>query len=384
MRLLIYKKNNVIGASGGAEKVMINLANEMNRRGHEVFFVTRDNKKGVPFYPLDKEIEFLNIAKPFAKWRRVVGKSLEIAKVIRFFPSFNREKMIADSFKFICSQIKPDVIVATGISDLVDITYGQTYDVPLMITLHNPPHIIFDLPYLKKKHALAAMKKVQLAMVLLPSFKQSLKNYYQGPTVAIGNVIKPTNRIRDYQLEHRKIVNVARFDPKQKRQDILIRAFARIASEFPDWSLEFWGSSKNKKYMEMCRGLIHKNELSQQISFKGVTDNPDEIYFNSDILALPSAFEGFCLVLTEAMATGMVCIGFKDCPCVNELITNGVSGFLADDEEDFAKKMKLLASDSKLREKLGRNALKIAEQYSPEKIWNQWENVLKELVEKGY
>ena len=87
------------------------------------------------------------------------------------------------------------------------------------------------------------------------------------------------------------------------------------------------------------------------------------------------------LALTEAMAAGLPAIGYKSCPSVNELIIDGYNGFLCDDGiDDFAEKLKILMSDAELRKKMGENARKSMEKFAPEKIWDQWEALIKEVV----
>lgn len=100
-----------------------------------------------------------------------------------------------------------------------------------------------------------------------------------------------------------------------------------------------------------------------------------------DIFAFPSANEGMPLALTEAMAAGLPAIGYKSCPSVNELIIDGYNGFLCDDGiDDFAEKLKILMSDAELRKKMGQNARESMKQFSPEKIWDQWEALINEVV----
>lgn len=101
----------------------------------------------------------------------------------------------------------------------------------------------------------------------------------------------------------------------------------------------------------------------------------------SSIFAFPSSSEGMPLALIEAMSVGLPAIGYKSCPSVNELIIDGYNGFLCDDGiDDFAEKMKILMQDERLRKKMGENARESMKQFAPEKIWNQWEALIKEVM----
>ena len=89
-------------------------------------------------------------------------------------------------------------------------------------------------------------------------------------------------------------------------------------------------------------------------------------------MAFPSRFEGFGLALAEGMVAGLPAVGFKNTPGVSELISDGVNGFLADDIDDFSKKLKCLMQNKQLRFDMGCHAQKSIEQYCPEKILKQW------------
>lgn len=87
------------------------------------------------------------------------------------------------------------------------------------------------------------------------------------------------------------------------------------------------------------------------------------------------------LALIEAMSSGLPAIGYKSCPSVNELIIDGYNGFLCDDGiDDFAEKMKILMQNEELRKQMGQNAKESMKQFAPEKIWNQWEDLMKKVI----
>lgn len=97
----------------------------------------------------------------------------------------------------------------------------------------------------------------------------------------------------------------------------------------------------------------------------------------SDIFAFPSVHEGFGLAIAEAMSIGLPCVGLKTCSAVNELIVDGDNGFLAENfVEDFAAKLRLLMDDAELRARMGRAGHEMMKQYTPEKIWDQWEELI--------
>ena len=106
-----------------------------------------------------------------------------------------------------------------------------------------------------------------------------------------------------------------------------------------------------------------------------------KVLVNGDIFVFPSAYEGFGLTMAEAMSMGVPAIGYKNCVAVNEIIHDGENGFLADDViEPLAEKMRLLMEDSELRARMGQAARRSMKQYSADKIWGAWDDLLHEVV----
>lgn len=116
----------------------------------------------------------------------------------------------------------------------------------------------------------------------------------------------------------------------------------------------------------------------------GEVKNISKMYQTAEIFVFPSAYEGMPLALTEAMAAGLPVIGYKSCPSVNELIVDGVNGFLCEDGiDDFAEKLKILMQDAELRKKMGQNARESMKQFAPKKIWDEWEDLINKVVEES-
>ena len=81
------------------------------------------------------------------------------------------------------------------------------------------------------------------------------------------------------------------------------------------------------------------------------------------------------------MAAGVPAVGFKGCTGVEDLIQDGVTGFLADkgSVESLAEALKALMDDAEKRTIMGRQAAESMKQYAPEKIWDEWEALLQDV-----
>ena len=374
VRILFYKRNHVINSSGGAEKILISYANMLTKRGHEVILATRDEVKGKTFFPLDTDVTFKQFDFSFSNYRRLIGKTFEKIGVLEKFPNFNREFLISNMIKKYCDEVKPDVIIVCSIQELVDFVAYADYDCPVIMMLHGYPTYYFKKGRMNLYSK--CLNKVDAIQVLLPSYIEKVPQIFKGKIKAIGN---PVYKMKAKQGCNNTIVYMARI-VKSKQHHLLIEAFSKIAHKHPDWQVHLYGSQHDTKYVYKCKEMIKNLNLEKQVFFMGETKDVANVLQKCDICAFPSEQEGFSLALTEAMASSIPTIGFDYCTAINELIKDGINGFLAKDVDDFADKLDLLISDEKLRIKLGSEACKVSEEYSPESIMQQWEDFINEVT----
>lgn len=385
MKVVMAYFENLVDVPGGLEKNLCRLSNELIRRGHEVFIVTYDNKEGRPKYNLSEKAKLINLKKPLKtaesglRWKII----REIARV-RGKEAFGRWKKeqrgdIFEGIKCVFSEIQPDVILAYNHQ-----TAGEIYEAGFLIhvvaMLRNDPDQL--CPQMTDTE-IQSIESADLVQVLLPSFKNSIRRYISNPrVVCIPNIIEIPDSVADI-IHHKttyKIIDVGRVNKNQKRQDLLIKAFANLATEYPEWELEFWGECDNK-YGRSLQSWIKRRKLDKRILFKGETNSINDKYISSDIFAFPSRYEGFPNALGEAMAAGLPSIVCRDCFSCTQLIQDGVTGLIAEpNEEDIANKLKRLMDNVKLRESLGKNARKYAEKYDPKIIWDMWERILLDIA----
>ncbi|WP_444214761.1 glycosyltransferase [Dialister succinatiphilus] len=385
MKVVMAYFGNLVDVPGGLEKNLCRLSNELIRRGHEVFIVTYDNKKGRPKYNLSEKAKLINLKKPLKtaesglRWKII----REIARV-RGKEAFGRWKKeqrgdIFEGIKCVFSEIQPDVILAYNHQ-----TAGEIYEAGFLrhvvAMFRNDPDRL--CPQMTDTE-IQSIESADLVQVLLPSFKNSIRRYISNPrVVCIPNIIEIPDSVADI-IHHKttyKIIDVGRVNKNQKRQDLLIKAFANLATEYPEWELEFWGECDNK-YGRSLQSWIKRRKLDKRILFKGETNSINDKYISSDIFAFPSRYEGFPNALGEAMAAGLPSIVCRDCFSCTQLIQDGVTGLIAEpNAEDIANKLKHLMGNVKLRESLGKNARKYAEKYDPKIIWDMWERILLDIA----
>ena len=389
MRILLANFSKMVGDTGGAAKVNVAFANEMVRRGHTVTTVYTDDREGAFFYPLDERVTAYNL-QHFRGTHCTFPTALKIKREVlrafgqRYGRSVNDDffsKYIQKNMATVLDEIQPNVIICFQTSSAKMLLCDLRIETPVIIMSHGDP---VDLFQTHPKEELPALERCAVFQVLLPGYAERLKNYIPHVRiVSIGNVVPQYAQQADLAREKEtyKIVFVGRMVRNHKRPHLLIEAFSKIAAEFPDWMLEFWGAEDSKSYQKEMLRMIAAAGLEDRISFCGTTTEIPRVLQGADLCVAPSAYEGFSLAHTEAMSMGLPMVGYKNCVSIAELIDDGVNGLLAvDGTEALAEKMAILMRDRNLRTKMGNAARESMRVYAPEIIWGRWETLMEEVI----
>ena len=160
--------------------------------------------------------------------------------------------------------------------------------------------------------------------------------------------------------------------------DKLIKAWKIVNLTYPDWTLNIFGSGNNEYY----QSLANNNGLENKVNCHPATSKIYQKFQESSIFALSSLYEGFGLVITEAMSCGLPVVSFA-CPCgPKEIITDGVNGYLVEpgNVEALAERICYLIEHEELRKEMGKAARKRAEDFREEKIMQQWVDLFENIT----
>jgi glycosyltransferase involved in cell wall biosynthesis len=165
----------------------------------------------------------------------------------------------------------------------------------------------------------------------------------------------------------------------QKGFDMLIAAFARVHVTHPDWRLKICGGGELDYRL---KAQVAERGLEQAVELPGpCADLPGEME-RASIYALSSRFEGFPLVLLEAMGKGMAVVAF-DCPTgPRDILDDHANGLLVPpkDVDAFADALLELIEDDDLRHRCGPAAAETAKQYTIDAIGPRWEALFRDLA----
>lgn len=209
--------------------------------------------------------------------------------------------------------------------------------------------------------------------------KKYYDNKFKNNGVVIPNPLFSENLPEPYIGEREKIiVSVGRL-VNQKNQKILIEAFSKIASEYPEYKLVIYGEGDLRSELE---NQIKELYMEKRILLPGNVTNVLEEIYKASVFVMTSNFEGMPNALIEAMALGIPCIS-TDCPCggPKSLIDDGENGILFEvgNVDELIIKLKLLLDDRELADTIGKSAVNIRNKLNVDTVGEKWLNYLTKI-----
>jgi glycosyltransferase involved in cell wall biosynthesis len=179
-------------------------------------------------------------------------------------------------------------------------------------------------------------------------------------------------------LDARRVLAAGRLT-RQKGFDWLIPAWAQVEARHPDWELKICGEGKWRDRLE---AQIAEHGL-KNVLMPGNCDDMAGEMSNASIFALSSRFEGFPLILAEAMNKGMATVAY-DCPTgPAEMIRDGENGLIVPlgDVDGFAAALLRMIEDDELRHRCGPAAAETGRDFKMDAIGPMWDDLFQELQE---
>ena len=283
--------------------------------------------------------------------------------------------------------IRPDIVICTGYAyPVLDIIIDASRQCNAKIIMES--HVKGDTVSMKKyifNHALASLfsnwdsyilkkvKKADCVVTLTQEDKEFWKSYAKRIEV-IPNILTITpQKVRDYRTK--RVIAAGRY-VHQKGFDMLLEAWHLLDKNLSDWHLYIFGNENRKPYQH----IVDKYEMNN-VHLMPATPEIVEEFSKSSIFVLSSRFEGFGLVLAEAMSCGLPCISF-DCPYgPRDIITDKEDGILVENGniEALAKAIERLMTDESLRRSMGEKAIINVARFDRKTIMNQWEQLFHNL-----
>lgn len=354
-----------IKTTGGVSRVISIKANYfVEHFGYEVHILSQNEEDDLSFYDFDSEIIFHNM--------------ILKGNIFSFFNSF--QKQINQKI----TEVNPDVILVAdnGLKAFVFPFIAKT-KTPILFECHGSKFIeeesqktnFISKSIQKLKYRFKDFGAQKFTKIVALS-NESLKEW----NVENGIVIPNPSWIKSKKtadLKNKKVIAIAR-NSYEKGLDRLLLIWKEIGEKYPDWTLDIYTDDVDSLENEALQ-----LEIESGINYLHFVKNIEGKYLKASIYVMTSRTEGFPMVLLEAMASGLPCIAY-DCPTgPRAIITNAENGFLIPDHniEMFVEKLSFLIENEEVRLKFGKDAKETSENFSVDKIMEQWRQFLEKLVE---
>ncbi|MEL5898976.1 glycosyltransferase family 4 protein [Clostridium sporogenes] len=350
---------NTIGF-GGAERVIVNLANEFSMRENKVILVTSFYDKEE--YTLDNKVkrmslEYKNLNESFIK--KNIIRTLKLRKI--------------------CKKERPDIIISfMAEANFRAILATRFLGIKTLISVRNDPNK--EYPNILFKLVAKLLYPLVSGCVFQTEDAQKWfsKRIQKKSKIILNHVDKKFYKI-DFKGKRTNIVTVGRLEP-QKNHKLLIRAFFRIINEFPKENLLIYGDGSLRKELEELTITLG---IEDRVIFKGSSMDIQEKIKDAKLFVLSSDYEGLPNVVMEAMTLGIPVIS-TDCPCGGPkmLIDDNENGILvkANDTQQMANAMRRVLSEPNFANYLAYNAKIKAKEFESNKVFEKWENYIEQII----
>lgn len=348
---------------GGAERVAAVLANGFAKEHDEVYLISNLNEKIT--YQLDDNVKLLNL----------VNDSK--CKLLKWISSvFILRKYI--------KQYKPNAIV--GIMELcsfVSKVASAFTHIPVVATVHNS----FERPLNDKMSKWEIFQKFYLnklykcVTVLTDADQKFIGNRLKNTVVMPNPLCLPINS--SFSKKEKIVLAAGRIDAwYYKGFDVLLTAWAKVAKKYPDWKLQIAGQWRHEESKRLLDKIAVETNSLNSIEYLGFQSNMQSIYERASIFVLSSRYEGFGLVLIEAMSQGCACIACDYKGRQAEILEDGKSGLLCpvDSVVDLEKAIETVIENNELRSSLQHLAIKRVAYYSVDNSIKRWKKLLQNLI----
>ncbi|MCZ0986295.1 glycosyltransferase family 4 protein [Streptomyces diastatochromogenes] len=362
--------NNIYGI-GGTNRTVINLAEALAVR-HEVEIVSVFRRATATKFEISPRVTVRALVdlRPGSADRGAAGSD-EPSEVVP-----RQEEFYAQYSKFTDGRIirelqktSADVVIGTRPS-LNLFVAAHTRDGALRVAQEHMTHLAIP-PAVRAEMARVYPRLDGITTVTDADAHSFMENTpIPGiPVVGIPNSV-PEPSVEPSDCSRKVVVSAGRMHPI-KRYDLLIRAFAELAEEFPDWQLRIYGDGGEAGRL---RGLVTELGLTGRVLFMGGFSPIESEWAKGSIAAVTSSAESFGMTLVEAMRCGLPVVS-TDCPVgPREILADGEDGFLVPngEVEGIAWGLRRLMADEPLRRAMGAAALRNAARFDPSAVADRY------------
>lgn len=369
---------------GGTATVVNVIAKELQNRGHIVFLGYSD-KSEHPSVFFNKKVNLASETEIKSFVERYTIDVIYNTQAIG--TDWNIIKEYFPKAKIVSAYHNKPLLRYFHLESLLNIVYDSSNLLYKFYTLCKIPLLPFwklKTQRRERKEFLEMYDNSDKIQLLSENFYPCLKNILLKASleklVAIGNPIVYDSIFPKEEIgtKEKKVIVVCSTN-YQKRAYLMIKIWAEIEKDarFKDWSFDFVGGGEG--FGQILK-LSRKLNL-QRISFVGY-QKPLEYYHKGSIFMMTSRYEGWPMVLMEAMQMGVVPVVYDSFESLSEIVTDGFNGLVIPNNRQsiFVKRMKDLMLNDNLRREIAINAIESCQRYTIEKIIDKYELLFEKLL----
>lgn len=377
---LVYIIDDLFSPCGMQRGVTIKANYLAEKLNYDVTIITTEEKKLPPYYPLSPLINYINLDINFY---RMYDNNSMVLKLLKYKSYMRRYKK---EVKQLLYKLHPDITISLLRKDINFITsikdgskkIGEIHFDKEHYRIFNgniPQSIRNMISRLWMMQLITRLKKLDRFVVLTNEDKEKWTEL--NNVICIYNPVSFQNITEHSTGENKVVIAIGRYT-YQKGFDLLFPAWKIVSEKHPDWKLIIYGGGDRTEYQRQVNELGINTTC---ILNESTPDIPEKLT-QSSIFAFSSRFEGFGMVVTEAMVCGVPPVSFA-CPCgPRDIITDGIDGLLVENGniQVMAEKLCLLIENENLRKQMGKQATVNVKRFYIENIMPQWDNLFKSLL----
>ncbi len=365
--------------AGGVERVLTLKANYfVEHFGYDITIILTEGKDKPLFYPLSKKIKVINLNIGFEElW--------SCSLVRKIFVYLKKQRRYKKLLTVELMRLQPDVTVSLlrrEINFINDIKDGSRKVGEMHINRDNYRNYntedasIFQRIFAKvwSDGLVSKLKQLNKLVVLTESDKESWIELDNVEVIPDPLSLDPRAKSL---LTANRVVAVARYS-HEKGIDLLLQAWAKVENIVDDWRLDVYGDGDRSAYEQLLDSLqISRNRCQLHAR----TDDVEKEYLDSGLFVLSSRFEGFGMVITEAMVCGLPVVAF-DCPWgPRNIISDGEDGLLVENGnvEKLAEALIIMIQHPEMRGRMATKAVENVQRFKIDQIAELWKSLFDSL-----
>jgi GalNAc-alpha-(1->4)-GalNAc-alpha-(1->3)-diNAcBac-PP-undecaprenol alpha-1,4-N-acetyl-D-galactosaminyltransferase len=374
---IIMRITIVIGGlgGGGGERVCVNLANAWVAGGHRVTLLTITQRSRESVYPLDPQVKRRDVG-----WPRESRADEDPAPILDTLRQEGCGELAGEihlmaALRVAILDTAPDVVISH--MDLTSVRVLAALNdtgIPVIACEHTDPNRVSLGAWQRAREVFYRRAGAVVASHAATTEWLSRR----GITArTIPNPLVPPPRRAPLRRARRRIVTLGRLSP-EKRPEMLIRAFARIADDLPQWDLEIHGDGP--LHDELAK-VIAQLGLGGRVSLPGFTNDPYAALMDADLYVSASTVEGFGNAIWEALACGVPVVAMDCGAPVRTLVRDGIDGrIVIGSEHALSVALADVMSDDEARKALASRTAEVLTRFSIESALRKWDVVLNEVA----